>query len=183
MFGALDIYAAEPGAFGVEEVTLLTELAGDLGFGIMSLRTRSARARAEAEIRSLNADLERRVLTRTAELQTANKLKDELLVRERAAVVELANAQRREAQTGFKIRVGAERLVVRGNENGQPLFGNRRRSKSKMKAPAAPGRLLAKQCLAGSRLGCSPPCCGSPEVPRHAFHLEGTRPAVAAPDG
>src|SRR5262249_26618782 len=33
-FGALDIYASEPEAFGVEEVNLLTELSNDLAFGI-----------------------------------------------------------------------------------------------------------------------------------------------------
>jgi sigma-B regulation protein RsbU (phosphoserine phosphatase) len=48
-FGALSIYSAETGAFGDEEVRLLTELAGDLGYGIVSLRTQAERKRAEAE--------------------------------------------------------------------------------------------------------------------------------------
>ena len=39
VFGALMIYAAEPDAFGPEEVSLLTELASDLAFGIAALRT------------------------------------------------------------------------------------------------------------------------------------------------
>ena len=52
-FGALTIYAAEPEAFGAEEVTLLTELADDMAFGITTLRTRIERARAEEEIRTL----------------------------------------------------------------------------------------------------------------------------------
>ena len=44
-FGAIMIYAAEPGAFSTEEVKLLTELASDLAFGIGTLRTRAERDR------------------------------------------------------------------------------------------------------------------------------------------
>lgn len=40
VFGALMIYAAEPDAFGEEEVSLLGELASDLAFGIQTIRTR-----------------------------------------------------------------------------------------------------------------------------------------------
>ena len=45
--GALNIYAIEPDAFDAEEVKLLTELAGDLAFGIMVIRTRAEREQAE----------------------------------------------------------------------------------------------------------------------------------------
>ena len=45
-FGALTIYASEPESFGDEEVQLLTELAGDLAFGVTALRTRSERKKA-----------------------------------------------------------------------------------------------------------------------------------------
>ena len=48
-FGALTIYSSEVEAFGDEEVRLLTELAGDLSYGIMSLRTQAERERARAE--------------------------------------------------------------------------------------------------------------------------------------
>lgn len=50
-FGALNIYAEKPDAFHSEEVKLLTELANDLAYGIMALRTRAAHRRAEEEIR------------------------------------------------------------------------------------------------------------------------------------
>lgn len=40
ILGVLTIYAAEPDAFDTEEVVLLEELAGDLAYGIRSLRTR-----------------------------------------------------------------------------------------------------------------------------------------------
>lgn len=45
--GALNIYATEPDAFDAEEVRLLSELADDLAFGIVSLRTRAERQGAE----------------------------------------------------------------------------------------------------------------------------------------
>ena len=50
-FGAIMIYAAEPDAFGAEEVALLTELASDLAFGIGTLRTRAERDQGEVALR------------------------------------------------------------------------------------------------------------------------------------
>ena len=47
VFGAINIYAREPDAFTVEEEKLLTELAGDLAYGIQTIRTREAHALAE----------------------------------------------------------------------------------------------------------------------------------------
>ena len=90
LFGALTIYSSEIEAFGDEEVKLLTELAGDLGYGITALHTRSERERAENEVRALNAELEQRVVARTTELRAAN--------------VELAQAREREIEIGFRIQ-------------------------------------------------------------------------------
>jgi len=104
VFGSINIYASEADAFGDEEVHLLTELASDLAFGITALRTRSEREKAEEGIRKLNAELEQRVIERTAELQAANLQKDEHLVREQAATAELAIAHEREAEVGYKIQ-------------------------------------------------------------------------------
>ncbi len=72
-FGALSIYAAQVDAFDAKEVDILEELAGDLAYGIVALRTRSARARAEDDIQRLNHELDQRVRERTAQLEVANK--------------------------------------------------------------------------------------------------------------
>ena len=49
-FGAISIYAAEAEAFADEDVSLLSQLAGDLVFGIDGLRVRVARRKAEAAL-------------------------------------------------------------------------------------------------------------------------------------
>ncbi|WP_310494705.1 bacteriohemerythrin [Dechloromonas sp.] len=48
ILGGLCVYAAEAHAFGPEEVSLLEELASNLSFGIIGLRTRVEREKAEA---------------------------------------------------------------------------------------------------------------------------------------
>ena len=45
VFGVLSIYATEPDAFDAEETRLLEELAGDLAYGIVALRTTAERDR------------------------------------------------------------------------------------------------------------------------------------------
>jgi len=47
-FGSLNIYSAEPNTFRPEETRLMDELAGDLAFGITTLRDRAERKQAEA---------------------------------------------------------------------------------------------------------------------------------------
>jgi len=46
-FGSFTIFSAQPDAFTLEEIGLLEELAGDLAFGIVTLRSQAARKRAE----------------------------------------------------------------------------------------------------------------------------------------
>jgi serine phosphatase RsbU (regulator of sigma subunit)/anti-sigma regulatory factor (Ser/Thr protein kinase) len=77
-FGALTIYAAEPEAFGAEEVTLLTELASDMAFGITTLRTRLERARVEVALR----ETEKREEAQKREIDIGFKIQKMLLLDE-----------------------------------------------------------------------------------------------------
>jgi PAS domain S-box-containing protein len=57
-FGAITIYSRELDAFSEGEVSLISELAADLTYGINALRVRAARAQAEEALRSSQAKLE-----------------------------------------------------------------------------------------------------------------------------
>jgi PAS domain S-box-containing protein len=50
-FGAISIYAREPESFSNEEVTLLSQLASDVSFGVMNIRLRIKNTTAEKAIR------------------------------------------------------------------------------------------------------------------------------------
>jgi len=54
---ALMIYSSEVAFFDADEVDLLRELAGNVAYGIEALRSRSKRARAEAEVGALSEQL------------------------------------------------------------------------------------------------------------------------------
>ncbi|WP_167631756.1 PAS domain S-box protein [Mariprofundus ferrooxydans] len=58
VFGVLTIYAAEADAFNVDEIALLEEIAGDLGFGINAQRTQVAH---EQHTRLLHESLEQSI--------------------------------------------------------------------------------------------------------------------------
>jgi putative nucleotidyltransferase with HDIG domain len=101
--GALNIYSGDPGAFDDEEVRLLSELASDTAYGMISLRTRTRHVEAEAKVR-----------------QTVEQLKESLeqTVRAIAATVEqrdpyTAGHQRRVASLAAAI---AKELGLADNE-------------------------------------------------------------------
>jgi two-component system, cell cycle sensor histidine kinase and response regulator CckA len=54
VFGVLLIYHSESNAITPTEVQLMEELAGDLAFGIVTLRTRADRKRAEEDLQKMN---------------------------------------------------------------------------------------------------------------------------------
>jgi hypothetical protein len=61
VLGALMVYAPAPDSFDHGEVTLLTDLASDLAYGIAMLRIRAGRAEAEAALRT-SEQLQRAIL-------------------------------------------------------------------------------------------------------------------------
>jgi PAS domain-containing protein len=54
----LALYATETDSFSVTEINLLTELAGDLAYGILALRTRQEYRQAEEKVRILSRAVE-----------------------------------------------------------------------------------------------------------------------------
>jgi PAS domain S-box-containing protein len=71
--GAFLLYRAEPYHFSADEYQLLMELANDLAFGIVTLRTRAARRQAEAALHASEA-FQREFARKTIEAATAGKL-------------------------------------------------------------------------------------------------------------
>ncbi len=69
--GAFVLAASPEDPLDAEEMKLLEEMALDVSFALETIRGEAARREAEAEVRRLNADLERRVEERTAELASA----------------------------------------------------------------------------------------------------------------
>lgn len=54
ILGSLNIYAAEENAFDLDELRLLEELASDLAYGIVTIRTRTAHAEAKEKLEFLS---------------------------------------------------------------------------------------------------------------------------------
>jgi PAS domain S-box-containing protein len=71
-FGALTIYAKEADGFSEVEIKMLGELAEDLAYGIVALRERSARAKAERALRQNEAQLQTILNNLTEGLVVAN---------------------------------------------------------------------------------------------------------------
>ena len=81
LIGGFTVYASEPGYFDGKTVSMLDEVTADLSFALESMEQEDRRRQAERELRDLNADLERRVSERTAEVERANRLKSAFLAR------------------------------------------------------------------------------------------------------
>jgi signal transduction histidine kinase/CBS domain-containing protein len=73
VIGALNLYSTIASAFDSEEVQLLMELADNVSYGILALRTQRDRQRAEESILRLNQELEAKVKQRTTQLAQTNE--------------------------------------------------------------------------------------------------------------
>ena len=85
VFGVLVLYAAEPDAFGPEEVSLLTQLAADLGFGIRAQRDHAG---LEAALNALKEALKSTVQA----IGTAVEMRDAYTAGHQLRVADLATA-------------------------------------------------------------------------------------------
>jgi signal transduction histidine kinase len=74
-FGVLNIYSSEVNTFTTDEIRLLEELAGDLAFGIVALRTRIERKQAESQ----KADALEAMRHAKEQAEAANRYKTEFL--------------------------------------------------------------------------------------------------------
>jgi PAS domain S-box-containing protein len=97
-FGALSLHAEEPDAFTESAIEQYTDLANNLAYGVIALRTREERKRAESEIRQLNASLEKRVAERTIELVRSNE--------------QLKQAEEQLRQHGEQVQIHRDVLLV-----------------------------------------------------------------------
>lgn len=113
VFGALAIYTAEPGAFDSAEVDLLEELGNNLAHGIMVIRTRSERIEALRALGQAHAELEDRVIERTAQLRQE--------VQDRRAAEELL---RRSEQRYRELVENANSIILKLDTVGGITFFN-----------------------------------------------------------
>ncbi len=92
VFGVLTIYSGYVDAFNKEEVKLLEEMAGDLAFGVNSIRTRQERDIALEKIKEHLADLERSLEDTIEAISTIVEMRDPYTAGHEKRVSELAVA-------------------------------------------------------------------------------------------
>jgi putative nucleotidyltransferase with HDIG domain len=91
-FGALTVCAADAEAFDTQEVKLLTELADDLAYGVMALRTRARREQAENALREAYNRLRKMTEGVIEALARMSELRDPYTAGHQQRVAQLAAA-------------------------------------------------------------------------------------------
>ncbi|MBI3479825.1 MAG: PAS domain S-box protein [Nitrosomonadales bacterium] len=92
VFGTLTIYAAEPGAFGPDQVALLEEMADDLAFGVKALRVRQERDLAMGQDRKHIAQLQDNLEDTVRAIAAIVEMRDPYTAGHQARVADLAAA-------------------------------------------------------------------------------------------
>ena len=162
VFGALTIYAARPDAFS-EEAAILERLAGNLAFGIESLRTREALGASRERLRALAADLiaaEQRERSRVAEV-----LHDEL--------------QQLLAAAGWRL----DRLEVAGGTASKAATEARGFIKEAMDCSRSLTKELSPPVLTGGGLAGALQWLGATMKKKHGLSVAVDAEAAASPRG
>ena len=120
-FGALTIYAAETDAFDEAEVGLLEELGKNLAHGVMGLRARKERTEAVAGLERARAELEDRVVERTARL--TQEIRDREVAEESLRRSEQKYRELVENANSIILRMDVLGRVTFLNEFAQKFFG------------------------------------------------------------
>ena len=117
-FGSLTIYSAKADAFDREEMALLQQMADDLAFGIVSLRARAERNRAEKALRESEQELKssREQLRKlAAHLQSAREAERTHLARE-------IHDELGQYLTGLKMDVASLEELIKQQSAEPPLL-------------------------------------------------------------
>ena len=92
ILGALNIYAVEPDAFNTEEVNLLMEMADDLAYGIMNLRTHIERKQTEEKLQMTLEKLRKAMNGIIQAMTLAVEMRDPYTAGHQRRVADLARA-------------------------------------------------------------------------------------------
>ena len=111
VFGVLVIYSTEPDAFTSDEIRLMEELAGDLAFGIRSLRTRNARKEAEDALHIQTVELEQEMAQRQRAQEELQQLNNELELRVRQRTSELSDKNNELQKAYDELKITQTRLL------------------------------------------------------------------------
>jgi len=90
VFGILNVYAAEANAFIPSEIILLEEMAGDLSFGVRSLRIRQERDRALEQIQQQIVQLQDSLEDTVRAIATIVEMRDPYTAGHQVRVADLA---------------------------------------------------------------------------------------------
>ncbi len=109
ILGTLNIYAQEPDAFDEEEIELLKELANDLAYGIIYLRTKAEHEKAEETIKKLSKAVE--------------QTEDSVIITDKEGIIEYVNPAF-EKITGYRSQeiIGKTPRILKSDKHDEKFY-------------------------------------------------------------